>query len=397
MSPSPNRSAKSRKSPKAQSAVPSELVINSPEEPPAIAETPGESPVPADQVTASEPSELPTSSDAPASEETLPPPDPDLTPVAQVVPQDEPVSEATAQPVAESAPPNETVSVSNSVDEAIATDAEESLDSQAGLIPRQQPISPPSEPRQYRAVGLVRGRYSPSEEQFTRGLLFASDGTAIDAVLLGRVMSLVKNHLDLEQEHLWVVYPRTRQQDGNLHTQIMGVWEPETLARKEEEGNEQEEGESADSPIDPQSFIYHPSVDNGYFSIRGEVIYQSQDEDKYVIVKIKQAPRKDGDKTKFFKLKLKGALAEKAVGHFWDFHAHLEGNALLIQEANDIGSLPIKKKKFSPGVKGKRPFPKKGGDYQRPSRPNFKPAAGGPPVRKEAVPKPIKRSQPKEG
>jgi len=70
-------------------------------------------------------------------------------------------------------------------------------------------------------------RYSASDEQF-EGTLVATDGTEINAVPLGRIMSLVKNHLNLEQEHLWVVYPRIGQQDGKLHLQI-GVWEPEKL------------------------------------------------------------------------------------------------------------------------------------------------------------------------
>src|SRR4028119_703555 len=96
-------------------------------------------------------------------------------------------------------------------------------------VQRQQPIPPPSEPMQYRAIGLIRGQYMPSAEQLTRGTLLATDGTLIDAVLLGRVMSLVKNHLNLDQAHLWVVYPRSRQEDGNLHVQIVGVWEPEKL------------------------------------------------------------------------------------------------------------------------------------------------------------------------
>ncbi|MCG9884357.1 MAG: hypothetical protein MH825_02060 [Cyanobacteria bacterium] len=91
------------------------------------------------------------------------------------------------------------------------------------------PVPPPSEPMQYRAIGLVRGRYVPSEEQFTQGKVLAADGTEIDAVLLGRVMSLIRNHVDLEVDHLWVAYPRTRTED--LHVQIVGIWEPETLKR----------------------------------------------------------------------------------------------------------------------------------------------------------------------
>lgn len=100
----------------------------------------------------------------------------------------------------------------------------------------QHPISAPSEPMQYRAIGLVRGTYNPSEEQLNRGMLITEDNTEIDSVLLGRITSLIKNHVDLSIAHLWVVYPRTREgsQDGSvsetdLHLQIVGVWEPETL------------------------------------------------------------------------------------------------------------------------------------------------------------------------
>jgi hypothetical protein len=274
---------------------------------------------------------------------------------------------------------------------------------------RQHPIPPPSEPRQYRAVGLVRGRYTQSEEQFTRGMLIAADGTAIDAVLLGRVMSLVKNHLDLEQEHLWVVYPRTRQEDGNLHAQIMGVWEPETLKKPPEPSSDEENQEAAEIEASGEASTAsrppsEPDVEDGYFSIRGEVIYQSQDEEKYVIVKIKQAPRKNDDKMKFFKLKLKGDLATKAIGFFWDFHVKLKADSLMIEQANNIGALPIKKRKFPPGSKppggfkggGKRPFtPKPKGDGAPVGRPNIKSAAAAAPrVPKEPLPKPVKKPKP---
>ncbi|HEY9658155.1 MAG TPA: hypothetical protein V6C65_06860, partial [Allocoleopsis sp.] len=66
-------------------------------------------------------------------------------------------------------------------------------------LSRQQPIPAASEPMQYRAIGLVRGKYVASEDQFTRGTVETDDGVTLGAVLLGRVMSLVKKHLDLEQ------------------------------------------------------------------------------------------------------------------------------------------------------------------------------------------------------
>nr|WP_329608419.1 hypothetical protein [Nostoc sp. CMAA1605] len=98
------------------------------------------------------------------------------------------------------------------------------------LADRQQPIPPPSEPMQYRAIGLVRGRYQASDEHFTQGVLVTPDGVELNSVLLGRIMSLVKNHLDLKKT-IVVVYPRTRQENDTLHIQIVGVWEPENLAK----------------------------------------------------------------------------------------------------------------------------------------------------------------------
>lgn len=253
---------------------------------------------------------------------------------------------------------------------------------------RQQPIPPPSEPMQYRAIGLVRGKYAPSDEQFTRGALVVADGNPIDSVLLGRVMSLVKNHLDLETEHLWVVYPRTRQQDNSLHVQIVGVWEPEKLDKvpspAADSTSEATNGTNQPdtSAIAPQVW---PDVEDGYFSIRGEVIYQSPDQPQ-IIVKIRQAPRKDDDRPRFFKLTLKGVLEKKAVGHFWDFQVQRQGDDLAIQQAQDIGMLRPKKP-MKPRQGGRPPGKRPPWKQERPSRPISKPTSDRP------TPKPVKRQQ----
>lgn len=266
----------------------------------------------------------------------------------------------------------------------------------------QHPIPPPSEPRQYRAIGLVRGRYIASADQFTQGMLLTTDEKIIDAVLLGRVMSLVKKHINPEQEHLWVVYPRTRQQEGTLHVQIMGVWEPETLKTIADESNsEPSEGETSASGGDQADTSTAESgidddlrkIEHGYFSIRGEVVYQSQEPQKYVIIKIRQAPRKDEDKPKFFKLKLNGIAGPKAVGHFWDLHVQLQEDELVIQESHDMGLLFSKgrKKPFSPQGRGRG---KPGGYSPRSSsRPSFNkpPSSETPAPRREPLPKPTKR------
>ncbi|NEQ23097.1 MAG: hypothetical protein F6K28_28870 [Microcoleus sp. SIO2G3] len=252
--------------------------------------------------------------------------------------------------------------------------------------PRQQPIPPASEPMQYRAIGLIQGRYEASPEQFTRGFIHTEDGTTIDAVLLGRVMSLVRKHIDLEQHHLWVVYPRTRDKSENLHMQVVGVWEPEKLAAAEAETDEPK--------------VTDPNQD-GYFSIRGEVLFYSA-ESQRLIVKIQQSPRPGSQEGKVFKLNLNGELpGSKSVGYFWDLHVERKENNLVVREANVIGLVPPRKR--TAGDRGQdRRRPSSGGQRrsggagssrpQRPTRPySDRPAAAAPPVRREPISKPVKR------
>ena len=198
---------------------------------------------------------------------------------------------------------------------------------------RKQPIPPPSHPKQYRAIGLIKAKYIQSDDQMTQGTLVTTDGAEIEAVLLGRIISLIKNHLDLAQEHLWVVYPRTKMKEDRLHVQIVGVWEPETLNKDEEV--EEDAGEA---------------TEHGYFSIRGEAIFYSLEEET-VIIKIKQFPRKKGDKPKFFKIKLKGILGERPLKRFWDVKVKLEGEDLCIQECTDLGFAQKRKPKFKKNPK----------------------------------------------
>ncbi|GAA6622599.1 hypothetical protein [Scytonema sp. NUACC26] len=285
--------------------------------------------------------------------------------------------------------------------------------SNENLISRQQPIPPPSEPMQYRAIGLVRGRYVASDEQFTQGKMVTSDGTELDAVLLGRIMSLVKNHLDLEAEHLWVVYPRTRQENDNLHLQIVGVWEPENLAQGRQILDEQDTA-SEDLPISkenlPNSVLSSSDITDGGFSVRGEVVYQSNEAGNLVI-KIKQAPRKQNDKPKYFKLKLTAKLETKAVGKFWDFQVTRKADLLLIESGEVIADLPKKRKPQRlgdfkgggrrPGGPGnKKPYVprQRNGELQRPIRKvgdaSTSTSSRPSPVSTKPTPKPVKRPKP---
>lgn len=267
------------------------------------------------------------------------------------------------------------IEAQNSSSGAASTDANQS-DWQ-----RLQPIPPPSEPMQYRAIGLVRGRYVASEEQFTQGTLITEDGTNVSAVLLGRIISLLKNHIDLAQAHLWVVYPRTGQKEDNLHLQIVGVWEPEKLTQQP----------VSDRPPDIASTQLE--VVDDYFSVRGEVVYQSSAEGHF-IVKIRQVARSDSDKPKYFKLKVLGDLGAKAVGQFWDLQVERKAETLVLAKGEAIAPLPpakpkLKKKPYNaPSSGAKRNF-----EPPQPVKKSFV----APPVKpspRSPAPKPIKRQNP---
>ncbi len=255
----------------------------------------------------------------------------------------------------------------------------------------QRPIPAPSEPMQYRAIGLVRGTYTPSQEQFTRGVMLTDDGTEVEAVLLGRVMSLVKNHLALEKEHLWVVYPRTRDREGLLHLQVVGVWEPENLSQPTEDDDATAAPEVAYQPSD--------EVEGNQFSIRGEIVFYSEEEKK-TVVKITQTTRKKQDtEPKAFKLNLEGVLPGiKTIGYFWDLSVMRVDQALTIQSGSVIAIVPPQKNPFKrrrftggggrrPGGPGGRPsFGGAGGGGARP-----RPRAGTAPTGPSTAPKPVKK------
>ena len=224
-------------------------------------------------------------------------------------------------------PVNQPIDASPTVGKTSAQPSPETPSDSSVKTIRKQPIPPPNHPRQYRAIGLVYGQYTQIEGQLTQGVLTREDGTEIDAVLLGRMISLIKNHIDLTQPHLWVVYPHIRQEDDHLHLQLVGVWEPETLGQNEVTGVTGESDEEQTS---------------GFFSIRGQVAFASS-ETEVIIVKIRQAPKAEGERPKFFKIKLKGLLPEKPVSRFWDLQAQLVGTDLVLKSATDLGFAASKK------------------------------------------------------
>ena len=200
---------------------------------------------------------------------------------------------------------------------------------------QNHPIPSVTDPLQYRAIGLVRGIYKPQDDEtFTRGALIDSKGNEIDSVVLGRVITLIRNHVTLEIPHLWVVYPRCRN-NQNLHLQISGIWEPSTL--KKDLVDNEELNEASVSNVDSDSLL----EGDDYFSIRGELIF-TKPEEKEVVIKIRQKPRNQQKKALPFKLNLKGEVPINYLKHFISLDVRRVDYQLCVEDFQIIGPLSQK-------------------------------------------------------
>jgi hypothetical protein len=216
---------------------------------------------------------------------------------------------------------------------------------------RDHPISPVTEPLQYRAIGVVRGIYRPeTDDQLTRGVLIDSDGNEIEAVVLGRMLTLMRRHLDMTTPHLWVVYPRCRESE-QLHLQIAGIWEPSTLATAEASDAEDSEAQGSLDQL--------PEGDD-FFSIRGELIF-TKPEANELVVKVRQLPRSDGFRPLPFKVQLTGELPLEHLRHFVSLDVRRQGQLLAVEAVEVIAPMPTR------GGKG-REGSRRGGARSRPAK-----------------------------
>jgi hypothetical protein len=226
---------------------------------------------------------------------------------------------------------------------------------------RQHPISPVTEPTQYRAIGVVRGVYVPTDaEQLTRGVIRTDDGVELEAVVLGRLLTLMRRHLNLEEPHLWVVYPRSREEEG-LHLQMVGVWEPSTLSTPGAEAAASEaDGPTAEAPSATAEALSHadqlPEGDD-YFSIRGELIF-TRPETGDLVIKVRQQPRPDGNRPVPFKLQLRGEIPLEHLRHFVALDLRRQGQQLAVERFEVIGPVA---QRGNRGGRARRPGADKGG------------------------------------
>ena len=93
----------------------------------------------------------------------------------------------------------------------------------------KSPIQKVTEKLQYRAIGIVKGVYNPQNiDQINRGTITDEKGEKIEAVVLGKALSLIKKYIDFKKSYFWIVYPKNKTTQ-NLHLQVVGIWDPYEL------------------------------------------------------------------------------------------------------------------------------------------------------------------------
>ncbi len=170
---------------------------------------------------------------------------------------------------------------------------------------------------QYRAIGIVNGKFIPHDKrQLNRGFLIDNKDEKIETVVLGKTLSLLKKHIDLEKSYFWIVYPKNKNTE-NLHLQVAGIWDPYQLN---------------DYPINSSKINFPKLLDeldlkDNYFSVRGDLVFVNSQK-KEIVIKISSASKLQNAKNKKFKLVIKGELSLKLLNNFVSLDVIRDGNSL---------------------------------------------------------------------
>ena len=181
----------------------------------------------------------------------------------------------------------------------------------------KNPIPKVSNQFQYRAIGIVNGKFIPNDvEQLNKGFLTDIKGEKIETVVLGKALSLLKNHIDLKKSYFWIVYPKNKNTQ-NLHLQVAGIWDPYQL----------NDFSNDSKKINFSKLLEELGLKDNYFSIRGELVFVNTKK-KEVIIKICPSSKLQNIKNKIFKLVIKGELPLKLLNNFLSLDVIRDGNSL---------------------------------------------------------------------
>ena len=181
----------------------------------------------------------------------------------------------------------------------------------------KNPIPKVSNPLQYRAIGIINGKFNPkNNEQLNRGFLIDNKGEKIETVILGKALSLLKKHIDLKKSYYWIVYPKNKNTQ-NLHIQVAGIWDPYQL----------NDFPNDSSKTNFSKLLKELDLKDNYFSVRGELVFVNTQK-KEIVIKIGSAINSKNLKNKNFKLVIKGELSLKLLHSFVSLDINRDGNSL---------------------------------------------------------------------
>ena len=181
----------------------------------------------------------------------------------------------------------------------------------------KNPIPQVTNQLQYRAIGIINGKYTPHDiEQLNRGFLIDDKGEKIETVVLGKALSILKKHIDFKKSYYWIVYPKNKSTQ-NLHLQVAGIWDPYQF----------NDFSNDSSKTNFSKLLKELDLKDNYFSIRGELVFVNTQKKEFVI-KVNSASKLKNLKNKNFKLVIKGELSLKLLNSFVSLDIYRDGNAL---------------------------------------------------------------------
>ena len=195
----------------------------------------------------------------------------------------------------------------------------------------KNPIPEVTDPLQYRAIGIVNGKFTPHDsEQLNKGLITDNEGEKIETVVLGKALSLFKKHIDLNKNYYWVVYPKNKNTQ-NLHLQVAGIWDPFQF----------NDLPNNSSKINFSKLLEELDLKDNYFSVRGELVFVNKPK-KEIVIKICSTSKSKNIKNKNFKLNIKGELSLEFLNNFVSLDVNRDGNSLKLLNYKVIGRNPSK-------------------------------------------------------
>lgn len=175
--------------------------------------------------------------------------------------------------------------------------------------PKNQPeIKAPSEPSQYRAVGLIKGQFIPSEDDFHRGVLVTPD-LPFPAILMPKIKTPPTT------EVIWRVWMRTKNNEEGLRFVLMSYAH-----------------DTDGTPVE----THH--LEQDYFSIRGNLLWwDTEKEDPCFGIRIN--PNRSHQRSfKPFFITIYGTLSKPKKDAFWEVTATRKGKQLVFLRGQEIYS-----------------------------------------------------------